>query len=267
MRENKIYLIISFIISILFFGNVLSFGQEDYTRQEKKLFQNFLAANKIFKKGQSYFLEGKLKKSEKELQKCLKKMPEHADASFFLSQIYYRRGDYEKSLEQILKAKENYKFLAKMKINFEQLRILKLQERKKDLEERLSTLKEYLAKALTVEQRSKIQSAMANAENEMSTIDNRLNRPLPSPEQIPAGYYYFHGNIFFRLKRFQEAHDQYQEAIKINPKNGDAYNNLANLYYMVRQYQKALEYLNLAEENGAQVNPEFKKAILKALKK
>lgn len=36
---------------------------------------------------------------------------------------------------------------------------------------------------------------------------------------------------------------------------------------MGKQYQKALDYLNQAEANGAKINPEFKNAILKALEK
>ena len=67
------------------------------------------------------------------------------------------------------------------------------------------------------------------------------------------------------MKKFQEAHDQYQEAIRLDPSHGDSYNNLAALYFQVKQYQKALDYLDQAEANGAKVNPEFKKAVLKAL--
>jgi len=267
MKVSKILFIIPFFLSIFLVGSVLIYGQEDYTRKEKKLFQKFLLANKIFEKGQAHFLEGKWKNSEKELKECLQKMPEHADAYFYLAQLFYRYKNYQQALDYIFKAKANYKILAKMKINFEHLRILDLQKKKNALEGRLSTLREYLAKATSRDQRSKLQSAIANAENEKTTIDNRLNRPLPSPEQIPADYYYFHGNVLFRLKRFQEAYDQYRETIRINPKHGEAYNNLANLYYMARKYQKALDYLNMAEENGAKINPAFKKAVLRAIKK
>jgi stress-induced-phosphoprotein 1 len=91
--------------------------------------------------------------------------------------------------------------------------------------------------------------------------------PISSEEEIPADYCYINGNIYFKMKKFQEAHDQYQEAITIDPSHGDSYNNLAALYFQVKQYQKALNYLNQAEENGAKVNPEFKKVVLKALEK
>jgi len=88
---------------------------------------------------------------------------------------------------------------------------------------------------------------------------------LASLDQIPAEYFYIHGNILFKLKRNQEAHDQYIEAIKIDPQHGKAYNNLANLCYMVKKYKKSLHYLNLAEENGVQINSQLKRASIKAL--
>ncbi len=69
------------------------------------------------------------------------------------------------------------------------------------------------------------------------------------------------------MKQFQEAFAQYKEAIRINPQYGDAYNNLANLYFMAKQYQKALDCLEQAEANGAKINPEFRKAVKKALGK
>ena len=65
----------------------------------------------------------------------------------------------------------------------------------------------------------------------------------------------------------EHVYAQYLEAIKINPQHGNAYNNLANLYFMAKQYQKALDCLNKAEANGAEIKPELKKATLKALEK
>ena len=115
--------------------------------------------------------------------------------------------------------------------------------------------------------RSKVESAIGAIEGEIATINSRLTKPIPTEEETPASYFYLHGNIFFKLRKFEEAYAQYQEAIRINPKFGDAYNNLANLYYMSKQYQKALECLNQAETSGAEVNPALKKAVLKALGK
>jgi len=257
--------ILLFFILILLFTSI--FSQQDYTRIEKNLFQRFVIANKFFEKGKKYFLKKKLNKAERELEKCIQKMPEHADAYFFLSQISYQKGDYPIALDYMLKAKKNFKFLAKLKVNAQQQYIIQLQEIKRNLEERLLLLKEQLGKTSNPEEKSSLEAEIGKVEGEIGTINNRLNRPLPEIEQIPADYFYFHGNILFKLKKYQEAHDQYIKTIELDPKHAYAYNNLALLYYMAKNYQRALDYLNQAEVNGVKVNQKLKKTILDALKK
>ena len=197
-------------------------------------------------------------------------MPEHANAYFYLSLISYREGNLAKSQDYIEKAKENYRYIIKLKINREQLYMIQLQERKSEVQEILEELRQRLSKTTDKREQSKIQAEIGRMEGLIGAIDSRLRKPMPTvqkEEEIPADYFYLHGNIFFKLKRYQEANEQYQEAIKIDPKHGNAYNNLANLYYIAKQYQKALDYLNLAEANGAKINPKFKKEVLKRLKR
>jgi len=267
VKKKKKKIIISSFILILFLGTPSLFGQKDYTREERRLFQRYKIANSYFAKGKKNFLKEDYRKAEKELKKCLKRMPEHSGAYFFLSQISYKWGNLEKSLEEIENAKKNYAYIGKVKANIEQLYILELQELKMQKEEKLELLRQSLSRAQSASERSQIEAGLGTLEADIGTISSQLSRPLPSAEQMPADYFYFHGNILFKLKRYKEANSQYQEAIKINPQHGDAYNNLASLYYIAKQYQEALDYLEQAEANGAKINPEFKKAILKAIEK
>jgi pentatricopeptide repeat protein len=134
-------------------------------------------------------------------------------------------------------AEENYKFIIKMKMNMEQVRILKMQEAR---------------------------DAGTYDERGAAGLDHRLSRPVATEEKVPADYHYIHGNILFKLKEFQQAHDQYLQAVTVDPKHKDAYNNLINIYLMSKQYQKGLDYLKLAEENDVKVNEKLKEALLKA---
>ena len=254
-------------ILILFLGTPSLFGQKDYTREERRLFQRYKIANSFFEKGKKNFLKEDYRKAEKELKKCLKRMPEHSGAYFFLSQISYKWGNLEKSLEEIENAKKNYAYIGKVKTNIEQLYILELQELKMQKQEKLGLLRESLSRVQGASERSQLEAGIGTVEADIGTINSQLSRPFPSPEQMSADYFYFHGNILFKLKRYEEANTQYQEAIKINSQHGDAYNNLASLCYLAKQYQKALDYLEQAEANGAKINLEFKKAILKAIEK
>ncbi len=82
---------------------------------------------------------------------------------------------------------------------------------------------------------------------------------------IPAEYSYLHGNLLIRLKRFAEALPQFEKAVVADPKHGKALNNIASLHFMAGQYAEALEYIERAEAVGTKVDPDFKKAVLKAL--
>ncbi len=228
------------VLSLAFFLFCLygsSFAQEDYTREEYQLFQRYQSANKRFEKGKKEFGKGKIDKAEKEFNDCLKIMPEHADSYFMLAQIAYKKGDIELARSRMETAEENYKFIVKMKMNMEQVRILKMQEAR---------------------------DTGTYDERGAAGLDHRLSRPVATEEKVPADYHYIHGNILFKLKEFQQAHDQYLQAVTVDPKHKDAYNNLINIYLMSKQYQKGLDYLKLAEENDVKVNEKLKEALLKA---
>ena len=98
-------------------------------------------------------------------------------------------------------------------------------------------------------------------------INDRLKTPIATVSEMPADYYYVHGNILFKLKKYNESFKQYMETVRANPNHGNAYNNLANLNFMAKRYEKASYYFEKAESCGAKVNPKFKKAILKAMEK
>lgn len=201
------------------------------------LFQKYQAADKRFEKGKKEFGEGKIDKAEKEFNESLKIMPEHADSYFMLAQIAYKKGDLELARSRMEKAKENYHFIVKMKMNMEQVRILKMQEAR---------------------------DSGTYDERGTQAIDQRLVRPVATKEEIPADYHYIHGNILFKLREFQPAHDLYVQAVTVDPKHKDAYNNLINIYLMSKQYQKGLDYLKMAEDNDVKINEKLKEALLKA---
>lgn len=216
------------------------FAQKRVTLDENS-FQKFKLSKRMFEKGKVYFLKGKYKKSEKALKDCLKGFPQYSQADYFLAQIYYKSGDLGKAVQHIESAKKYYGVMADLLTMAHQKVINRLIARRQELN--------------TEDPRSP----------EINRINDRLNEPIPVLPERSAEYYYVHGNIMMKLKKFNEAFSQYSEALKINPQHGNASNNLANLYYMAKKYQKALYYLEQAEANGAKINPKFKAAVQKAL--
>jgi tetratricopeptide (TPR) repeat protein len=249
------------------------YAQREFHMVEKKLVEKYKLAQKYYLNGKKNFIKDDLKKAEEELDKCLQVMPEHADAYYLLAQIEYKKGSFEKALDDIQKAIANHEYIAQFYTFTHQERLETLREQKRKAEEQILALQDELNKLAGMTgsdaemQRARIRSEIQTKQSGIAQIDSQMHEPVPDVLQIPADYYYMHGNIFFRMKQFQNAYEQWIKTIEIDPKHGNAYNNLANLYFMSKQYEQALKYLELAESSGAEVNPEFKKALLKAVDK
>lgn len=250
-RKIKRQISILLAVFLLFIGLASGFGQKRLLMDDTA-FQKFKLSKRMFEKGKVYFLKGKYKKAEKSLKECLEGFPRYSQADYLLSQIFYKEEDFSKALEHIEKAKANYGFMADLLKTTQQKYLDDLRTRKQALQSNLAALSS--------------QRDIDEVKKSISDIDARLNEPLPEASEKSADYCYFHGNIFMKLKKYNNAHAQYIEALKINPKHGNASNNLASLYYMIKKYRKALDYLTQAEANGIKINQEFKKAIQNALK-
>ena len=73
-------------------------------------------------------------------------------------------------------------------------------------------------------------------------FDPALKEYHLASKKLPIAYL-FMGNVFFQKKEWGEAERAYKEAIRRDPKNADAYNNLAWLYYARRERMDEAEAL------------------------
>ena len=65
-------------------------------------------------------------------------------------------------------------------------------------------------------------------------LDSALKEYHAASEKLAVAYLYI-GNIYFQKADLEEAESYYKKAVKKDPKNADAYNNLAWLYYTKRE--------------------------------
>ena len=65
-------------------------------------------------------------------------------------------------------------------------------------------------------------------------FDNSLKEYEIASKKLAVAYLYM-GNIYFQKKEFESAESYYKKAIRKDPKNADAYNNLAWLYYVRKE--------------------------------
>jgi tetratricopeptide (TPR) repeat protein len=90
--------------------------------------------------------------------------------------------------------------------------------------------------------------------------DNK--RRNASAAEVPAEFSLALGSAHFRSGQLQDAEREYQAAIRVNSKMGEAHNNLAVVYLMTGRPAEAEASLQQAEKAGYRVNPQLKKDIV-----
>jgi len=243
-------------------------GQVGFEQDERLVVQKYKASMAKLKEGKALFLKGKYDQAEKKLLDSLAIFPKQPDAYYLLSQVALNRGDVDAALTAIETAESSFVETRKFYSFYYQEMIVELRDQKNKIEESLrsreSALSELKGKSSgnsTSDAASQMDSQIKQERTILDRIDQKLREPMPDNPPIPAPYHYIHGNILFKLKRHQEASEQYLEAIRLDPHHEFAYNNLAGIFYGMGQYQKALDYLLQAEANGVKVNAAFKKDL------
>jgi tetratricopeptide (TPR) repeat protein len=258
IKSRKKFTVILTLL-ILSFGGSYVFGKDNLKQEQNKLIQNYRQAKNYFEKGLEQFLKGNYNKVEKNLKKSIEIFPDYANAYYYLSKAFYKKNNIQKALESIENAKKTFKKFSKILIDASRQNLGILTDNIKDLRSQLE-LQAWSGR------RQQLYAQMIDTRNKIDLLRGKMEGFSGLMKRQRAEYSYFHGNIYFKLKKFQEAHRNYVEAIKIDPAHGQAYNNIAILYYSSKRYKEALNYMNLAQTNGVKINPKFKKAIENAIK-
>lgn len=266
-EKNRMRLMPVFFVAVLLLTAGPSFAQKGFYMEEKKLYEKYRMSVKHFEEAKALYNKEKYKKAEKKFKDCLEVFPQHAQANFYLAHLLYQASNLESALHHIEEAKKNFEFMNKMYIIGYEDYASQLRIQRDEIRDRIQKYKDQQQRTTQEEERQKIEVTISQLQTELGTVNSRLAEPLPEEKKVPADYFYLHGNIYFKLKKLQEAHDQYVESIKRDPKHEKAYNNLINIYFMAKQYQKAMGLVEQAESIGVSINPKLMEAIRQALRK
>jgi tetratricopeptide (TPR) repeat protein len=108
-------------------------------------------------------------------------------------------------------------------------------------------------------------------QRELSRVSQRadqLERMRGRQDQtavIPPGVALALGSAYLRSGRLEDAEKEYLAAVSVNPKMGEAHNNLAYVYMVTGRLKDAERALTQAEKSGFKVHPEFKTELKQKL--
>ncbi len=245
------------------------FSQKDFNMDEKRLVDRFKRANPYYIDGAKQFTKGNLDKAEKKLIEALAIMPEHADASCVMAEIQLKRKDLSKALALILDAEKYYVSNAKFHTFTYQQYLDRLRQQRQDFEENRQRILDQMSQMPPLsmnepaqfQERGRAEAALKYIARYIQMIDSRLNSPIPPTFEIPADYHFIHGNVLFQMGQRADAVAHYQEAIRLDPIHGKAFNNLALVLSSQGQCREALDCLLQAEAAGVKINPDFKRDL------
>jgi tetratricopeptide (TPR) repeat protein len=86
----------------------------------------------------------------------------------------------------------------------------------------------------------------------------RLRNPSAGRFQVPAEVSLALGSAHFRNGSLPDAEREWLAAVAVNPKLGEAHNNLAAIYAMTKRKKLGLDAVKAAERAGLRVNPQLK---------
>lgn len=94
-------------------------------------------------------------------------------------------------------------------------------------------------------------------------LDSAVREYEAASKGVPRAYLYL-GNVYLQKGDFEAAEMYYRKAIMKNPQDGDAYNNLAWLYFMKKENLDEAESLVL---KAIDLNPSSKETYKDTLEK
>lgn len=200
----------------------------------------------LFRTGQEYLAAEQFEKAIDVFTQAIQKDPLLSIAHYGIGQANMNLRRYASAVKAYTDCIESTRVLHKLRDagNF---------EADKQRDDEIRTLRSYQDRgwrgftrpqALTMEQH------LRDLEDQRHTISEAFR---PPPETLLAL-----GSAQFRNGDRDAAEANWKAAVEVNPKYGEAHNNLAVVYMQTNRLLEAEQELKLAEKNGFAVNPQFK---------
>jgi len=243
MSKKMFFLAISLVA--LFLADMPLHGEKDKSLEEA--WGQLKSAEPYFSQGLKEFQESRYENAAAAFQKCVQEMPRHAYAHYYLANLTYIRGDYQKSWSHMELALGHFNFMQELSDYAGQMK-------KNTIDSYQQMLATEWDNNTDCRTRREIESFSDQFSVDQTQMELLGKKQQNISARQKAHYLYFAGNILFQLKRFSEASEKYQEAIELNPRHVSAYNNVAAISYMAGEHRAALTYLERAEHKGLEDN-------------
>jgi tetratricopeptide (TPR) repeat protein len=205
----------------------------------------------FYRNGQEFFSSEKFDRAAEEFTKATDKDPLFTLAYYLAGQSYMNLKRYASAIKAFKDCLEASRALYSLS---ETNRFAVEKQREDDLHEMRETVKALQQSGHTL--------LATRAEQHLADLEKQRTS-LQSGFHPPAEVLLSLGSAHFRNGEPDAAEAEWKAAIEVNPKLGEAHNNLAVIYMTSGRFKEADAEVKAAEKTGFRVNPQFKEDLKK----
>jgi Flp pilus assembly protein TadD len=226
-------------------------GQASADRSRKEALQHY-------RLGQDAMHNERFDIAEQEFQKSAKLDPTLELAPYGLGQVYMASKRFPSAIAAFHKSREVFVANGDSSAGDQIAHQRRLDDYIRELEDQQSIYGRTATNATA-------RSYMLTLTTQIAALKSAKMRTVSGPEPVPAWLSLALGSAYFRNNAPADAEREYRAAIDVDPKLGEAHNNLAVVYMLTGRAPMAGAEIAAAEKAGFKVNPQLKEDVKKAL--
>jgi tetratricopeptide (TPR) repeat protein len=213
-----------------------------------------------YQRGKELMYEERFLEAVGEFRQAIRLDPLMTLAHYDLGQSHMALKEYDRAATAFLDCRDAYRQLS----GLSRTQAAEVDQR---LEEEVRELRDHIRDVQSGRIKSPHTEVMrvTKLEERIRELEGMRQKGVAGGEAIPAEVFLSLGSAYFRQGKLSDAEREWTTASKINPKLGEAWNNLAVAYLLTQRPREAQAAVDQAERAGFRVNPNLKADIKKAI--
>jgi Tfp pilus assembly protein PilF len=219
--------------------------------------RDHIEAMRHLRLGQAELREERWAKAEAEFKGAVKLEPALEMAHYGLGQVYMATKRYPAAVAAYLSCRGAWAANTSARASNDLSAQRQLDDQIQELEEEKTLLASGRVKSM-------LSAGPADLDRRIADLRARRFHDDQGVPQTPTWISVALGSAYFRTGAMADAEREYRLALKVDPKLGEAHNNLAVICMLTGRYAEAQLEVASAEKSGLRVNPQFKEDLKKS---
>jgi tetratricopeptide (TPR) repeat protein len=207
-----------------------------------------------YRSGQDLMFAERFPEAEKEFSAAIQLDPQLTLAHYGLGQSLMAQKRYAPAVQAFIGCRDAFARLAALRQND-----VAASERR--IDDEMRELRESVVRVRTGQIKFASEAMALQLEKRLEELELMRKGRGPDRLQTPAEVSLALGSAYYRSGRGQDAEREWVAAVTVNPKLGEAHNNLAVLYLTTGRKKEAEDSIKAAERARFRVNPQLKEDI------